>query len=341
MDASAASMAPPRWELYKLLGEPERLRLLALASSEELTVGELADLLGESQPNVSRRVKALKQAGLLAVRKQGTRALVALGAGHADDAVVHDALRAGTRLCVADGSLARVAEVVAARDEHAREFFAQALETSPPDLPPELPAYLSALAPLIPRRRVAVDAGTGDGSLLDVLAPVFEQVIAVDRSDARVAQARARLARRGYRNVELMASAYDADVVAQRLTTLGGADVVFAARVLHHAPRPQEAVRRLAALLAPGGALVVLDYVAHEDEALREQQADLWLGFTPDELRQLATRANLVEPALHRIPQVRCGNGPDAHLDWQVLIARRPTAPLTELGNPDSPRHRE
>ena len=320
----AAEPSTPRWELYKLLGEPERLRLLALASSEELTVGELAELLGESQPNVSRRVKALKQAGLLAVRKQGTRALVALAAGHTDDAVVHDALRAGARLCAADGSLQRVAEVVAARDEHAREFFAQALETSTPELPPELPAYLSALAPLIPRRRVAVDAGTGDGSLLDVLAPVFERVVAVDRSEARIAQAHARLAQRGYRNVELLTAAYDADSVAERLSTLGGADVVFAARVLHHAPRPQEAIRRLAGLLAPGGALVVLDYLPHEDEALREKQADLWLGFAPDELRQLATRAQLVDAALHRIPHVRCGNGPDAHLDWQVLVARRP-----------------
>ena len=316
--------APPRWELYKLLGEPERLRLLALASSEELTVGELADLLGESQPNVSRRVKALKQAGLLTVRKQGTRALVALAAGHADDAVVHDALRAGTRLCVVDGSLGRIAEIVAARDDHAREFFAQAVETNTPDLPPELPAYLSAMAPLIPRRRVAVDAGTGDGSLLDVLAPVFEQVVAVDRSEARVAQARARLARRGYRNVELISAPYDAAEVAQRVASLGGADVVFAARVLHHAPRPQEAVRHLASLLAPGGALVVLDYLAHEDEALREQQADLWLGFSAEELRKLAARASLVDAAVHRIPQVRCGNGPDAHLDWQVLVARRP-----------------
>ena len=338
---SLSGSSTPRWELYKLLGEPERLRLLALASSEELTVGELAELLGESQPNVSRRVKALKEGGLLAVRKQGTRALVALALGQTDDAVVHDALRAGMRLCTADGSLARVAEIVAARDDEAREFFAQPVEASTPDLPPELPAYLSALAPLIAQRRVAVDAGTGDGSLLDVLAPVFDHVVAVDRSDARVAQARARLARRGYRNVDLLHTAYDSAEVAAHVASLGGADVVFAARVLHHAPRPQEAVRRLAELLAPGGALVVLDYLAHEDEALREQQADLWLGFTPEELRQLATRAQLTDPSIHRIPHVRCGNGPDAHLDWQVLVARRPVSPLPDFPREASPRNRE
>ena len=100
-------------------------------------------------------------------------------------------------------------------------------------------------------------------------------------------------------------------------------------------------MKRLAELLAPGGALVVLDYLAHEDEALREQQADLWLGFSPEELRQLATRAQLTEPAVHRIPQTRCGNGPDAHLDWQVLVARRPLPPRTDFAREASPRNRE
>ncbi len=327
LSSSANAGAPPRWELYKLLGEPERLRLLALASVEELTIGELAELLGESQPNVSRRVKALRQAGLIVVRKQGTRALAALHEAQAEDAVVRDALAAGMRLCTEDGSLERVAEVVAARDEHAREFFAREVSAETPELPAELPAYLSALAPLIPERRLAVDAGTGDGSLLDVLAPVFEQVIAVDRSDARVAQARARLSRRLYRNVELLRAEYDSEAVRIRVDELGGADVVFAARVLHHAPRPPLAMRRLGELLRPGGALVVLDYAAHEDEALREQQADLWLGFTPEELRQLASQAGLVDASVRRIPHVRCGNGPDAHLDWQVLVARRPQTP--------------
>ncbi|MEO7313173.1 MAG: metalloregulator ArsR/SmtB family transcription factor [Chitinophagaceae bacterium] len=76
-----------RWELYRLLGEPVRLRLLALAAQEELAVGELAELLGEGQPNVSRHAAPLRQAGLLVVRKEGTRALIRLAEGAAADAV--------------------------------------------------------------------------------------------------------------------------------------------------------------------------------------------------------------------------------------------------------------
>src|SRR6185437_586659 len=98
---------PQRWELYRLLSEPIRLRLLAVASEEELSIGELVDVLGESQPNVSRHVATLKQAGLVALRREGTRALVSLRDD--GDLVVRDAIAAGRAMCESDGSLKRLA----------------------------------------------------------------------------------------------------------------------------------------------------------------------------------------------------------------------------------------
>src|SRR5262249_41015409 len=98
-----------RWQLYRLLSDPFRLRLLALASGEGLALGELGELLGESQPNVPRHAAPLRQAGLLAERKQGTRTLVRLPVEALGDAVVRDAVTAGRALCEEDGSLGRVA----------------------------------------------------------------------------------------------------------------------------------------------------------------------------------------------------------------------------------------
>jgi ArsR family transcriptional regulator len=114
---------PSRWELYRVLSEPARLRMLALAAEEELSIGELADLLDESQPNVSRHAAALRQAGLLSDRREGTRTLVRVAPEAARDAVVADALGSGRALCERDGSLARIAEVVRAREAAAHEFF--------------------------------------------------------------------------------------------------------------------------------------------------------------------------------------------------------------------------
>jgi len=318
---AATTDSGARWELYRLLGDPIRLRLLALAAEEELAVGELAELLSESQPNVSRHLAPLRQAGLLAERKQGTRVLVRLAEGIERDPVVADALGAGRSLCRDDGSLARVAEIVRARDAAARAYFAKnGSRDEIAEVPAELSSYLAAFAPLLPERSLAVDAGTGDGSLLDVIAPVFERVVAFDREPAQLRRCATRLQQHSHRNVELVAGDVDSDAVRRAVS--GRADVVFAARFLHHAPKPAESVAALASLAKPGGALVIIDYARHEDESMRDQ-ADLWLGFEERELERFAKDAHLVDVTVRPLPRP-FGKTPDAHLPWQVLVARTP-----------------
>jgi DNA-binding transcriptional ArsR family regulator len=315
-----------RWELYRVLSEPARLRLLALAAHEELSIGELAELLQESQPNISRHATALRHAGLLSDRREGTRTLVRLAADASHDLVVSDALTSGRALCEQDGSLARVGEVLRTREAAAREFFARPAKVRIDAAPAEIGAYLAALAPLLPRRALALDAGTGDGSLLEVLAPIYERVVALDRSDAQLARARERASARGFSNVTFVHGELDGREVI-RAVRLGpkpaeGADAVFASRLLHHAPQPERVVAQLASLCSPGGALVVLDYASHDDESMRAQ-ADTWLGFEAAELRRFARSASLVDARVTSIPAPFCGVGPDKHLPWQVMVARK------------------
>lgn len=326
----ANGSAHPRWELYRVLAEPVRLQLLALAAEEELSIGELAELLEENQSNVSRHAAALRQAGLLQDRREGTRTLVRAAAAFAHDAVVADALVSGRALCERDGSLGRISTVLQAREAPGREFFSRpgkALASAV--FPMETGAHLFALGALLPRRTIALDAGTGDGRLLDVLAPIYEQVIAIDRSDVQLALARERVALRGFANVTLLGCEIDSPQLRRALTrssrreTRYGADAVFASRVLHHSPQPARAFVQLASLCAPGGRLVVIDYARHDDEAMRDQ-ADAWLGFEPSELRGFARAAGLEDAQIVEIPANLRGEGPDAHLPWQVLIATRP-----------------
>ena len=190
----------------------------------------------------------------------------------------------------------------------------------------------------MPDRALALDAGTGDGSLLEVLAPIYERVVAIDRSDAQLARARERAAARGFSNVTFVQGELDGRELlramravraaravpeaAARHAAAPGADAVFASRVLHHAPQPERVVAQLASLCAPGGALVVLDYALHEDESMRAQ-ADTWLGFEAAELRRFARAASLVDARVTTIPAPFCGAGPDRHLPWQVMVARK------------------
>jgi len=320
LPADAAS----RWELYRLLADPVRPRLLALASAEELGVGELSELLREGQPKISRHAAALRDAGLLLARKQGTWTLLRLAPAAASDPVVADAVRAGTAACEADGTLDRIGEVIAGRDAATREFFARGGRPLRPGPPLELGAYLAAIAPLLPRRKLAVDVGTGDGALLEVLSPLFDAVIAVDRSEAQLALAEERIRRRELGNVELVRAELFEPTLVAAVEASGGADVVFAARVLHHAPKPAHAMYRLAALARPdGGAVCVLDYEAHDDHALCEQEADLWQGFPPEALRAMTEDAGLSDITIRRLPRAWQGDGPDRHLVWQLLVAKR------------------
>lgn len=326
----SARAAGERWELYRLLADPVRPRLLALTSVEELAVGELAELLREGQPKISRHAAALRDAGLLAARKQGTWTLLRLAPQAAEDPVVSDAVHAGKIACQNDGTLDRIETVLSARDAATREFFAREgrpLRAGPPD---ELCAYLAAIAPLLPHRKLAVDVGTGDGSLLEVLAPIFNNVLGVDRSPAQLALAEARVKRRCFHNVKLVRGEIDGPEIRALCRKGGGADAVFAARILHHAPVPAKAARALAELARPagkdgepGGAVCILDYEAHEDQALREKQADLWLGFEPAKLKKIAQEAGLVDIHLRRLPGAWQGEGPDRHLLWQLLVGRR------------------
>ncbi|MDH5672065.1 MAG: metalloregulator ArsR/SmtB family transcription factor [Myxococcales bacterium] len=313
-----------RLELFKVLADRTRLQLLVLAAEEELAIGELAELMEESQPNLSRQVAPLRKLGVLAERRQGTRVLVRLADGAACDPVIADALALGRQLCESNGVLSKIAPLIERRDAPSREFFARPRDPQESlAFPAELPAYLAAVAPLLVEHRLAIDVGTGDGSLLEVLAPLFERVVAIDREPAQLDHARARLEARGYANVQFEVADLLDDAVDPGVLPVGQADAVFASRLLHHAPRPALAVARLAALARPGGTVTVLDYLAHDDEGMRKDQADLWLGFSRDELRRFCSEGGLTAPRLQDIPRSFHSAGPDRHLSWCLLTARR------------------
>ncbi len=331
-------MQAGRADLFRLLGDEDRLRLLALCAEEELTVGELAQLLGESQPQVTKKSQPLREAGLLSSRRDGTRTLLKiderlLGArrngvhrepdeaddgGRAADPVIAAALEEGRTLCSRDGSLAKIARVVAQREELSRRLFeTPAGELAPaPSADTSLLAWTPLLAPLLPGRALAVDIGTGEGALLPLLSPLYERVIAVDRSPARLARCGARVVEWGLPNVRLREGSVEDPGLAEDVQHRGGADLVVLARMLVHASRPQEAIAQAARLLRTGGHLAIVDYLPHDDESLREQ-GHVWLGFEPAKLRTWLEAAKLAPVAL----------GPFAHSHTpalQLAVSRKP-----------------
>lgn len=301
--------------------------MLALCADEELSVSELATLLHDSQPQVSRKVAPLREAGLLEARRDGTRIFLRTIREVVEaDPVVADAQAEGRRLCLADGSLSRVPGIIAAREDHGRSHFEVAVAPSPTTATstPEHLAHLAALGPLLGGRQLAIDVGTGDGLVLDVVAPLYQRVIAVERSRAQLARVSDRVAARGFHHVSLFSGSYDDSALLERVDAAGGADLVFAGRTLHHASRPAQAIASFARLLKRGGHLVVLDYLPHTHDELRGETGDVWLGFAADGLTHFFDDAGLSEIGTVAIPPAFHPNGPDAMLAWYAWVAQKP-----------------
>jgi ArsR family transcriptional regulator len=241
----------------------------------------------------------LRDAGLLGERRDGTRIL--LRAEAKDNPIVLAALRAGQDLCLAEGRLARIPKIVAKREETARKLFADgAAELSPmPTVSAE--PFLPLLSALLPGHHLAVDVGCGDGLLLPLLSPLYDRVIAVDRSAARLASAAARVAQSGLPNVRLREAEMDDSNLAQEIAKAGGADLVTIVRVLQFIARPRDVIATAAQFLRAGGHLIVADHVPHKDESLREQ-GHVWLGFEPEKLRAWLTEAALEVVAVAPLP---------------------------------------
>jgi ubiquinone/menaquinone biosynthesis C-methylase UbiE len=118
------------------------------------------------------------------------------------------------------------------------------------------------------------DVGTGTGFVAAGLAPRVERVIGIDNAPAMLEVARENLRALGASNVDLVVGE------ASRLPLEDGAvDAAFANMVLHHSEDPEAMLREMARIVRPGGTVAIADEVAHPYAWMREEHADIWLGF--------------------------------------------------------------
>ncbi len=278
--------------------EPTRLRILALVARGAFCVTEFTEILGQSQPRLSRHLRLLCDAGVLERLREGANAWFGLPP---EDSPGHSLVRAVLqRLPEADEVLAadrrQAARVLAERAREATETFrrkgAEWDEMRALDL--DAPSVEAALLNLLPRQNIgrALDVGTGTGRLLELLAPRVTAGLGVDASRAMLALARARLARPGLTHCAVRL----ADMYRLPLPD-SGFDLVLLQMVLHHAEDPAAALAEAARVLRPGGRLVVVDLAPHGNADCLQRLAHRWPGFSDDRMHALLAEAGLA-PAL-------------------------------------------
>ena len=287
----------------RALSDLTRLRIMRLLAHMELAVGELAQVLGQSQPRVSRHVRILCDAGLAERRKEGSWVFLrnAIGEGLAPPlgdaaarllAIAEDEDSAFAARCAEDRR--HLAAIRADRSAKADAWFSRHAEEwdtlrllHSPDEPVEA-ALAGALGVRIGKVTLGsvLDVGTGTGRIAELFAAHASHVTALDRSPEMLQVARARLQKFPAGLVDLVQGDFSALPFAD-----GAFDTVLFHQVLHYALEPGAVLAEAARITAPGGTLALVDFAAHDREELRERHAHARLGFSDEQMLSLLSDA--------------------------------------------------
>ena len=316
--------------LLRVLGDPVRLRLLRALSREALNVSELTAVLGLAQSGVSRHLGLLRQAGLIVEDRRGSFTVHRLAPDADASTGPHASLWSWLTAEFARNAPetraddARIAEVRRLRKE---SFLEHGGSTERRQLVPgrSWAAWSRALGLLLPAVDVA-DLGCGEGYLTIEAARWARRVIAVDRSAAVLARARAMAERRKVRNIIWKRGSLERLPLGDK-----SVDVAMFSQALHHADPPDVALAEARRVLRPGGRVIVLDLREHDETWVGPTLGDKWLGFSEDRLRRLLHGAGFADVTV-RVGARRSGD------PFAVLIAGgRSPFPQKPRGRGQSP----
>jgi ubiquinone/menaquinone biosynthesis C-methylase UbiE/DNA-binding transcriptional ArsR family regulator len=302
----------------RAVGEISRLRLLSVLSHGELNVSELTQVLGQSQPRISRHLKLMTDARLLDRHKEGSwvvfriteqgrggefaRAILALLPGE-DPVLAGDRLRLGRVLETRRRIAMAYFSANAAQWDYIRSLHVAEAEVE------------AAMARMVgpDAGSFHLDLGTGTGRMLELFGPLAGSAIGIDQSREMLALARSKLDAEGLGRVQVR----QGDILALPYGD-GAADLVTIHQVLHFLDEPFRALSEAARVLKPGGRLLIADFAPHELEILRQDHAHRRLGIAPETMAAWLGRAGL-ELVAHRSlkPPKGCG------LTVSLWLARR------------------
>jgi len=313
--------------MLRAAGDSTRLRLLLLLMAAELTVSELTQIVGQSQPRVSRHLKLLCEAGLLERFKEGAWVFYrSAERGPAGElARLLNAVAEGAQDATIAADRRRLAQVRAARAETAVEYFREnaprweqirSLQVPEQDVEKAIVGLLRHEG-----LRDVLDAGTGTGRMLELLAPHIKRGVGIDQSAEMLVLAREKLASAGamhcqVRRGDLYRLPF-ADGDAEH-----GFDAVIFHQVLHYLDDPQAALREAVRVVKPGGRVLIVDFAPHELEFLRAEHAHRRLGFSDREVQGWFKAAGL-KPLAAEALAPRSGS---QTLTVMVWLAETPSA---------------
>lgn len=273
--------------------EKTRLRLLFLCREGELSVSELMQITGQSQPRISRHLKVLVDAGLLTRFREGTHAYYRLSeSGKWTELLETLVSSVPFDDDLISNDVTRLNGVKKNRASKALEFFNRnaaqwdAIRALHID-DSQVEHAFEALWPQTSVRQF-LDIGTGTGRILEMVAPKVEAGIGIDMSRDMLAVARVNLERAGIKNCYVRHGNMNGLAFSDE-----SFDLITFHLVLHYAESPGHALREASRVLRDGGRIVVIDFTTHQEANLAEERGHKWLGFADEEMLTWQEEAGL------------------------------------------------
>ncbi|MFA5951310.1 MAG: metalloregulator ArsR/SmtB family transcription factor [Hyphomicrobium sp.] len=309
----------------KAAAEPTRLRILVLLAGGELNVKDLTQILGQSQPRLSRHLKLLAEGGLIERFREGSWVYF-----HVSDR------SEGGRLARRLLETVDAADLIIRRDHERAESLKREREQSAQSYFRQHAADWDRIRTLYVAEgdveaaildtfddrpmKFFLDLGTGTGRMLELFAPRFERGLGLDVNKSMLAYARSRLNTAGLANAEVRHGDLYNLALADRV-----ADAIVMHQVLHFLSEPAQGIREAARVLAPKGRLLIVDFAPHDLEELRELHAHERLGFSNAQVGEWLVDAGLTPLEIKTLkPEQSDGR---QKLTVSLWLAERPETP--------------
>jgi ubiquinone/menaquinone biosynthesis C-methylase UbiE/DNA-binding transcriptional ArsR family regulator len=268
----------------RALSDSTRLRIMALLERGELSVNELQEITRMGQSRISTHLRLLQDAALVQSRRDGKRTFYRFN-DQADKSArdfIALAVKGATELPEHESDDVNLKRILARRKQQEQVYFNQVAGRFDRSYGPgrSWQAFGHLLLRILPPLTVA-DLGSGEGLLSELLARRCKKVIAIDNSEKMVEFGARKARKNGLKNLEFRLG----DLENPPLEP-GSVDLVILSQALHHAGKPDEAIKATYRALKPGGELMILDLAKHKFERAHELYGDRWLGFAESDLQR-------------------------------------------------------
>jgi len=270
-------------KIFKSLADETRLRIIRIFFNGNYSVNEILFVIGGKQSNISHHLKILQDSEILISKKEGANVFYRLN--NFDNEAAGDLItfikKNERAIPHYNEDTKRLETISQKRKKQAEDYFNSVgldFDFVQSNLFKNIYSVEEALSLFGQHLNTILDIGCGTGRNLPLISKFADKIIGID-SSPKMIQLSDHICKKNNLNYELKIS----DIYQMPFHN-SSIDGVFANMVFHHIPEPLKAITEINRIISDNGKFILIDLLSHEDQSMTDNYADLWLGFSEEEI---------------------------------------------------------